>query len=270
MLEVRDLHVSVDGRPVLRGIGLTIPDGEIHALMGPNGSGKTTLAYALLGHPRYRVERGGILLAGEDLTHLPTDERARRGLFLSFQHPVEVPGVTVFNFLRQTLAARGRELSVWDFRSALLAEMDHLEMDESFATRYLNEGFSGGEKKRCETLQMLLLKPLCAVLDEPDSGLDVDAVRVVAGGINRLRGPGFSALLITHYRRILEHVPPDRVHVLLDGRIVRSGGPELAAELEERGYDWLRSEAAAGAADPAAVAARHPAAGTAFAAGGEA
>lgn len=245
-LEIEDLHVSVNGRPILKGLTLTVRGGEIHALMGPNGSGKTTLSFTLMGHPRYRVERGAIRLDGVDLTGLPPDARARAGLFLAFQYPTEVPGVTMTSFLRQAVnAVRGEELSAWEFREVLLEKLALLEMDESFARRYLNEGFSGGEKKRAETLQMLLLKPKIAVLDEPDSGLDVDAIRVVARGINAMRGPEFGALIITHYNRILQHVVPDAVHVLMDGRIVRSGGPELALDLERRGYDWLR-EAAGG------------------------
>ncbi len=248
-LEIEDLHVSVNGKPILKGLTLTVNGGEIHALMGPNGSGKTTLSFTLMGHPRYRVDRGSIRLDGDELTGLPPDQRARAGLFLAFQYPTEVPGVTMANFLRQAVnAVRGEELSAWDFRQVMLEKMALLEMDESFARRYLNEGFSGGEKKRAEMLQMLLLQPKIAVLDEPDSGLDVDAIRVVARGINAMRGPGFGALVITHYNRILQYVVPDAVHVLIDGRIARSGGPELALELEEKGYDWLREGPAAAAA----------------------
>ncbi len=246
LLEIEDLHVSIDGTPILKGLHLTVHGGEVHALMGPNGSGKTTLSYALMGHPRYRVTRGRVRLDGRDLLPLAPDERARSGLFLAFQYPSEVPGVTVFNFLRQALNARlPEELSVWEFRDRLLEKMAVLEMDESFAQRDLNEGFSGGEKKRNEMLQMLMLEPRVAVLDEPDSGLDVDALKVVARGINALRGPDFAALVITHYNRLLKYVEPDRVHVLLDGRIVRSGGKELAEELEEKGYDWVRAAEAA-------------------------
>lgn len=254
-LEIHDLHAGINGKPILNGLNLTMNGGEIHALMGPNGSGKTTLSFTLMGHPRYRVDAGSVRLDGVDLLSLTPDRRARAGLFLAFQYPSEVPGVTVFNFLRQAVnAARGEEMAVWDFRELLLEKMALLEMDESFARRYLNEGFSGGEKKRHETLQMLLLRPKIAILDETDSGLDVDALRVVSRGINAMRGPDFSALIITHYNRILSYVEPDVVHVMLDGRIVRSGGKDLALELEEKGYDWIRAEA--GIAETAAEAAR--------------
>lgn len=240
-LEIEDLHVSVDDRPVLKGVNLVIRGGEVHSLMGPNGSGKTTLSYTLMGHPKYRVDKGAIRLDGKDLVPLTPDQRARAGLFLAFQHPVEIPGVTVANFLRQAVnAIRGENVGVIDFHKELREKMGLLEMDEAFAKRYLNEGFSGGEKKRMETLQMLMLKPRFAIMDETDSGLDVDALKVVCRGINAMRGPSFGALIITHYNRMLHYVEPDFVHVMLDGRIIRSGDRGLAVELEERGYQWVR------------------------------
>lgn len=242
LFEIEDLHVSVEDRQVLKGLTLTVQPGEIHAIMGPNGSGKTTLAFTLMGHPRYRVERGSVRMNGQDILALPPDQRARLGLFLAFQYPTEVPGLTVSNFLRQAVnAVRGEQLSVWDFHAELEKGMRQLEMDDSFARRYLNEGFSGGEKKRCETLQMLLLRPCMAILDETDSGLDVDALKVVSRGVNALRGPDFGGLVITHYNRILQYIEPDAVHVLVDGRIVRSGDRNLAIELEDRGYEWVRA-----------------------------
>lgn len=243
VLQVRDLRVSIDDKEIIKGLNLEIESGKIHALMGPNGSGKTTLAYALAGHPRYTVDGGEVLLNGENVLEMEPDERARKGLFLAFQYPAEVPGVTVANFLRTALnAISGEEVSVWDFQELLLEKMQLLEMDEAFASRYLNEGFSGGEKKRHEMLQLSLLKPQFAVLDETDSGLDIDALKVVARAVNGLRGPDFSSLIITHYFRILNHIPPDVVHVMLDGRVVRTGGPDLARELEAKGYDWIKAE----------------------------
>lgn len=252
-LKIADLHVSVNGNPIIKGLNLAVEGGEIHALMGPNGSGKTTLSHALMGHPRYRIDQGSINLDGTELVGQSPDKRARAGLFLSFQYPSEIPGVSVSGFLRQAVnSIRGKDMTVWDFRELLMEKMALLEMDESFAERHLNEGFSGGEKKRGETLQMLLLQPRIAVLDEPDSGLDVDALKVVAKGINAMRSPDFGALVITHYNRLLNYVEPDRVHVIIDGRIVRSGGKKLALEVEEKGYDAFRREAGvAGAAGSA-------------------
>jgi len=246
-LEIDDLHVSVDGTPILRGVTLAVGAGEVHTLMGPNGSGKSTLARTLLGDPTYVVTSGRILLQGEDVTGLSTADRAARGLFLGFQHPEEIPGVSVLNFLRQAMGARKgiEDLSVLEVRMALLEWTAKLGMDERFVARYLNEGFSGGEKKRNEILQMALLEPDVAILDETDSGLDIDALRVVADGIAQVRSarPALGILLITHYRRILEHLVPDRVHILLDGRIVATGGPELAARLEADGFDAFRAAA---------------------------
>ncbi|MCL5107970.1 MAG: Fe-S cluster assembly ATPase SufC [Chloroflexi bacterium] len=247
-LRVRDLRVSVEGKPILRGVDLTVRAGEIHALMGPNGSGKSTLSHAIVGHPGYKIESGSVSLNGENLLDLPADARARLGLFLAFQYPVAIPGVTVANFLRSALAAQrgGAPVPPREFKRLLAENLDLLGIQEAFASRYLNDGFSGGEKKRLEIMQMAVLRPRFAILDEPDSGLDIDAVRTVAEGVNALAGPELGVLIITHYQRILDYVRPDFVHVLLDGRVVRSGGQELVRELEERGYDWLREEAASG------------------------
>lgn len=247
-LKVEDLHVEIEGKEILKGLSLEVKGGEVHALMGPNGSGKSTLAYALAGHPRYEVTRGRVILNGEDLLDMEVDERARAGLFLAFQYPAEISGVSVANFLRTAINARrekGNEIPLVEFGKKLREQMKKLEMSEDFASRYLNEGFSGGEKKRSEILQMSLLEPKIAILDETDSGLDIDALRIVSDGVNALRGPGLGVLCITHYQRILQYLRPDVVHVLLDGRIVRSGGEELAAELEEKGYDWIRQEVGA-------------------------
>ena len=247
LLEIDDLHVSVDGAEILRGVTLAVGAGEVHALMGPNGSGKSTLAKALLGDPAYEITKGAIRVHGEDVTHVSTDQRAARGLFLGFQHPEEIPGVSVLNFLRQAMAARKGidDLSVLEVRMALIDWTKKLGMDDRFVQRYLNEGFSGGEKKRNEILQMALLEPDVAVLDETDSGLDIDALRVVAGGIEKVREtrPELGILLITHYRRILEYLTPDRVHVLLDGRVVASGGAEVAERVEREGFDAFRAAA---------------------------
>src|SRR6266542_170223 len=244
-LEIDDLHVAVEGTKILRGVSLAVPAGELHALMGPNGSGKSTLAATLLGNPAYEVTSGRILFKGEGLTTLPTDQRAARGLFLGFQHPEEIPGVSVFNFLRQAMSARKgiQDFSVLEVRVALLDWAKRLGMDTQFSERYLNEGFSGGEKKRNEILQMALMEPDLAVLDETDSGLDIDALGVVARGIEAVRSarPELGILLITHYRRILEHLTPDAVHILLGGRIVESGGRELADRLEREGFDAFRT-----------------------------
>lgn len=246
-LEIKNLHVSVDGKEILRGVDLVIKGGEVHAVMGPNGTGKTSLAQTLMGHPRYQVTQGQILLDGQDLVSMRPDQRARAGLFLAMQYPSEVSGVTTANFLRTALNARlpeGQAVSLKAFRDELDAAMDRLHMDHKFANRYLNEGFSGGEKKRNEILQMLLLKPRIAVLDEIDSGLDIDAIRVVAEGLSSLTGPDFGALIITHYQRILNYIRPQMVHIMVDGRVVKSGSYELAEELDAKGYDWVRSELA--------------------------
>jgi Fe-S cluster assembly ATP-binding protein len=245
----RDLRVSIAGKPIVKGATLEIHGGQKHALMGPNGSGKSTLAAALMGHPDYEIT-GEILLAGEPIQDLPVHERARRGMFLGFQYPVAVPGVSVANFLRAAVTARrGEDVPLKEFRRELYAGFAALQIDRSFAGRYLNDGFSGGEKKRLEILQMLLLKPSFALLDETDSGLDIDALKVVSEGVNAAAGPDNATLLVTHYQRILDYLRPDVVHVFMNGRVVRSGGPELATELEARGYDWLGETAAAAAAD---------------------
>jgi Fe-S cluster assembly ATP-binding protein len=248
LLEIDDLHVAVDGSEILQGVTLTVTEGEIHALMGPNGSGKSTLANTLLANPAYQVTSGSIRFRGEDVTKIPTNERAARGIFLGFQHPEEIPGVSVLNFLRQAIAVRKGipDLSVLEVRLSLIEWTKRLGMDERFQERYLNEGFSGGEKKRNEILQMALMEPDLAVLDETDSGLDIDALRTVAHGINEVRAarPALGILLITHYQRILEHLTPDVVHVLLDGRIVATGGPELAQRIETTGFDSFKNEVA--------------------------
>jgi Fe-S cluster assembly ATP-binding protein len=242
-LEIRNLHVAIDEREILQGLDLAVRGGEVHALMGPNGTGKSTLAATLMGHPRYTVTAGDVLINGESILELAPDERARAGLFLAMQYPAEVPGVSNANFLRTALnARRGTPMPVLEFHRKLQEKMRLLNIDPSFAERYLNEGFSGGEKKRNEILQLAVLEPAIAVLDEIDSGLDIDAVKIVAESVNALLGPEMGVLIITHYQRILNYIRPDFVHVLMGGRIVRSGGPELALELEERGYDWLRAE----------------------------
>jgi Fe-S cluster assembly ATP-binding protein len=250
LFQIEDLHVHPagpdGGAEILRGVDLTIGAGEIHALMGPNGSGKSTLASTLLGSPEYEVTAGRIRFKGDDVTDWGPDVRGKAGMFLAFQYPQEIQGVSVLNFLRQALSARkGIDLSMLELRLAIMEWMSRLDMDPSFADRYLNEGFSGGEKKRNEILQMALLEPRLAILDETDSGLDIDALRTVAAGINRLRRPDNAIVLVTHYQRLLGHVEPDRVHVLVRGRIVKSGGRALALELEARGYDWVEQEAEA-------------------------
>ncbi|OGR84497.1 MAG: Fe-S cluster assembly ATPase SufC [Elusimicrobia bacterium RIFCSPLOWO2_01_FULL_54_10] len=248
LLQVKDLHVEVEGKQILNGVNLEIKPGEIHALMGPNGSGKSTLSNALMGHPKYIVTKGTIHYQGEDITGLSADQRARKGMFLAFQYPTAIPGVSVTNFLRTVLkAVRGAEVAVKDFRKELKEKMELLEMRDSFAGRYVNDGFSGGEKKRLEILQMALMKPKLALLDETDSGLDIDALQVVSEGINRLRGPDIGMLVITHYQRLLNYVQPDVVHVLVAGRIAQSGGKELALELESKGYEWIEERQKAGA-----------------------
>ncbi len=248
-LLIKDLHVNVEGKEILKGLNLVVRPGEIHAIMGPNGTGKSTLAYALMGHPNYEVSAGEAFFGGENILELEPDERSHRGLFLAFQYPVAIPGVTVANFLRTAINAHRKAANPEDkgmpipqFRAMLKERMDLLQMDHSFAGRYLNEGFSGGEKKRAEILQMAALKPEIAILDETDSGLDIDALRIVSEGVNALRGPDFGAVVITHYQRILNYIKPDIVHVMLDGRIVESGGPQLALQLEEHGYEWVREK----------------------------
>ena len=245
LLEIHDLHVGIDGNEILKGIDLKMGPGEIHAIMGRNGSGKTTTANVIMGHPDFDVEKGDVILEGESLLELEAWERARKGVFLSFQYPQAVPGLQVGNFLRKSVASiRGEDEAKGSvFRKELTSAMESLEIPRSFMSRYVNDGFSGGEKKRFEILQLMLLKPRLAVLDETDSGLDIDGIRTVSEGVNAsIRGTDSAALIITHYSRILEHVQPDMVHVLLDGRIVASGGPELATKLEERGYEWLKEE----------------------------
>ncbi|MDA8195341.1 MAG: Fe-S cluster assembly ATPase SufC [Thermaerobacter sp.] len=245
LLEIKDLFVEINGKPILKGVSLTIRGGEVHAVMGPNGTGKTSLAQTLLGHPSYTVTSGQILLDGQDVLAMKTDERGRSGLFLAMQYPSEISGVTTANFLRTAINARrgeGQQIPLKEFRDKLDAVMRFLEMDPKFANRYLNEGFSGGEKKRNEILQMLMLSPRVAVLDEIDSGLDIDAIKVVAKGVNSLKSQDFATLLITHYQRILDYVKPDQVHIMMEGRVVKSGDAQLAEELDRKGYEWIRSE----------------------------
>lgn len=248
-LVIKNLHVSIEDKEILKGLDLTIKQGEIHAIMGPNGTGKSTLAYTLMGHPNYEVTDGEIWFKGENILELEPDERSRLGIFLAFQYPVAIPGVTVANFLRSAINSRRRAenpddkgLPVPEFRKMLKEEMDLLKMDHNFAGRYLNDGFSGGEKKRAEILQMATLKPEIAILDETDSGLDIDALRIVSEGVNALTGPELGVLVITHYQRLLNYIKPNFVHVMYGGRIVESGGPELALQLEEHGYDWVREK----------------------------
>jgi Fe-S cluster assembly ATP-binding protein len=248
-LVINNLHVSIENKEILKGVDMTIKQGEIHAIMGPNGTGKSTLAYTLMGHPSYLVTAGEILFKGKNLLDLPTDERSRLGLFLAFQYPVAIPGVTVANFLRTAVNSRRRVanhedkgIPILEFRKMLKEKMEMLKMDPAVAGRYLNDGFSGGEKKRAEILQMATLKPEIAILDETDSGLDIDALRIVAEGVNTLSGPEIGVLVITHYQRLLNYIKPQFVHIMLGGRIVESGGPDLALQLEERGYDWVREK----------------------------
>jgi Fe-S cluster assembly ATP-binding protein len=248
-LEIQNLHVRTEDREILRGVDLTVSKGETHALMGPNGSGKSTLANTIMGNPSYEITEGRVLLNGEDLTEADPDERARAGLFLAFQYPATIPGVSVANFLRTAVnAGRDEPIRVKDFGALLRRNMELLKIDPAFNKRYLNEGFSGGEKKRAEILQLAMLEPQVAVLDETDSGLDIDALRIVSEGVNALRDAERGFLVITHYTRILRYIRPDYVHIMLNGRIVREGGSELADDLEEKGYDFIREEAEASAA----------------------
>ena len=244
-LEIKDLHARIEDMQILNGLNLTVPKGEVHAIMGPNGSGKSTLAKVISGHEDYEVTAGQVLMDGEDILELEVDERSRKGVFLAFQYPSEIPGVSNANFIRAALQARlpeGEDLDAVAFYKDLYAKMDILEMDRKFTARAVNEGFSGGEKKRNEILQMMMLDPVYAVLDETDSGLDIDALRIVARGVNSMRTPDRGFLLITHYQRLLDYIVPDVVHVMADGKIVRSGDKDLALELEEKGYDWIKDD----------------------------
>jgi len=256
-LEIRDLHASVEGKEILKGIDLVVGQGEVHALMGPNGSGKSTLANVLMGRPGYVLTEGKVLFKGQDITKLRPDQRAQMGLFLAFQYPTEIPGVSVVNFLRSAYTAvKAEQISALAFRKRLKEKMDTLGVEDEMVRRYVNQGFSGGEKKKNEILQLAVLEPDIAILDETDSGLDIDSLKAVATGVQQLIGPDLGVLLITHYQRILNHITPDRIHVMMDGRIVLSGGPELAHELEQKGYEGLRTElgieATATAAEPKA------------------
>lgn len=251
MLEIEDLHASIDNKDILKGLNLSVKPGEIHAIMGPNGAGKSTLARVLAGHPAYEVKQGSVRLNGEDILETDPEERAHKGLFMSFQYPIEIPGVSNVQFLRASLnskrKARGEaEISVEDFDKLLDEKMKLMDVRPEFKERNLNEGFSGGEKKRNEILQMAILDPEIAILDETDSGLDIDAMRTVANGVNKLMSPSRSLILITHYQRLLDYIRPDFVHVMIDGKIVLSGGPELALQLEEKGYDWVEKAPAEG------------------------
>jgi len=248
-LVIKNLHVSIESKEILKGVDLTVKQGEIHAIMGPNGTGKSTLAYTLMGHPSYTVTEGEIWFKGRNLLELEPDERSREGIFLAFQYPVAIPGVTVANFLRTAINSRRRAqnpedkgIAIPEFRKMLKEKMELLKMDSAFAGRYLNDGFSGGEKKRAEILQLATLKPEIAILDETDSGLDIDALRIVSEGVNALSGPDLGVLVITHYQRLLNYIKPHFVHVMMSGRIVESGGPELALHLEDQGYDWVREK----------------------------
>lgn len=244
-LEIKDLHVSIDDKEILKGVNLTINTGEIHAIMGPNGTGKSTLSSAIMGHPSYEVTQGEVLLDGVNILELEVDERAKAGLFLAMQYPSEITGVTNADFMRSAINARreeGQEINLMQFIKKLDKEMDFLDIDQDMAQRYLNEGFSGGEKKRNEILQLMMLEPKFAILDEIDSGLDIDALKVVSKGINQMCGEDFGALMITHYQRLLNYITPDKVHVMYGGKVVKSGGPELAKRLEEEGYEWVKEE----------------------------
>ena len=244
-LEIKDLHISIGDKPIVKGLSLTIRQGEVHAIMGPNGTGKSTLAKAVAGHPDYLITSGEVLLDGKSLLELEPDERARAGVFLAFQYPSEIPGVSIANFLRASLQARlaeGEELDATAYYKRLYSKMDLLKIDRKFTSRAVNDGFSGGEKKRCEILQMAMLEPAFALMDETDSGLDIDALRIVAEGVNALRGEKLGIMMITHYQRLLDYIIPDFVHVMWDGRIVKSGDKSLALELEAKGYDWIKKE----------------------------
>ena len=247
-IEIRNLHASVGDLAILKGINLVVPRGELHAIMGPNGNGKSTLAKVIVGDPEYTVTEGEVLVDGVSILDMEPDERARMGVFLAFQYPVEIPGVTIANFLRLAMQARkaeGEEVSFTEFYGKLLAALKTLEWDESIVERYLNAGFSGGEKKRNEILQMLMLDPSYIIMDETDSGLDVDALKIVARGVNSMRGPGLGGLIITHYQRLLDYIIPDKVHIIVEGKVVQSGGPELAKRLDVEGYDWVKELATA-------------------------
>lgn len=244
-LEIKDLHVSIEDKEILKGVNLTINTGEIHAIMGPNGTGKSTLSSAIMGHPSYEVTQGEVLLDGVNILELDVDERAKAGLFLAMQYPSEITGVTNADFMRSAINAKreeGQEINLMQFIKKLDKQMDFLDIDKDMAQRYLNEGFSGGEKKRNEILQLMMLEPKFAILDEIDSGLDIDALKVVSKGINQMRGEEFGALMITHYQRLLNYITPDQVHVMYGGIVVKSGGPELAKRLEEEGYEWVKEE----------------------------
>ena len=249
-LEIKNLNVSIGDKQIIKDFNLTIPKGEVHAIMGPNGTGKSTLSKALAGHPDYEITSGDALMDGESILDLEVDERSRAGLFLAFQYPMEIPGVSIANFIRAARNARlpeGEELNAPAYYKELYEKMDMLKIDRKFTSRSVNDGFSGGEKKRCEILQMAMLMPKYAILDETDSGLDIDALKVVSDGVNALRGPEWGALVITHYQRLLNYIVPDAVHVMYDGRIVKSGDKELALELESKGYDWVKEIAGAAA-----------------------
>ncbi|CAC7279172.1 TPA: Fe-S cluster assembly ATPase SufC [Staphylococcus aureus] len=244
-LEIKDLHVSIEDKEILKGVNLTINTDEIHAIMGPNGTGKSTLSSAIMGHPSYEVTKGEVLLDGVNILELEVDERAKAGLFLAMQYPSEITGVTNADFMRSAINAKreeGQEINLMQFIKKLDKNMDFLDIDKDMAQRYLNEGFSGGEKKHNEILQLMMLEPKFAILDEIDSGLDIDALKVVSKGINQMRGENFGALMITHYQRLLNYITPDKVHVMYAGKVVKSGGPELAKRLEEEGYEWVKEE----------------------------
>lgn len=246
-LEIKNLHVAIGEKEIVKGFSLTLRSGEVHAIMGPNGTGKSTLSKAIAGHPDYQITQGDVLLDGRSILAMEADERARAGLFLAFQYPSEIPGVSIANFLRAAVQARlsdGEELDATAYYKRLYAKMDLLKIDRKFTSRSVNEGFSGGEKKRCEILQMAMLEPRFALMDETDSGLDIDALRIVAEGVNAMRGPELGVLLITHYQRLLDYIVPDHVHVMYGGRIVKSGDKSLALELEAKGYDWVKKELA--------------------------
>ncbi len=248
VIEIKDLHVAIGDKPIVKGLSLTIKQGEVHAIMGPNGTGKSTFSKAIAGHPDYTITQGDVLIDGQSILALEPDERARAGIFLAFQYPCEIPGVSIANFIRAAMQARlkdGEELDATGYYKQLYAQMDSLKIDRKFTSRAVNDGFSGGEKKRCEILQMAMLKPRFAFMDETDSGLDIDALRIVSEGIEHMRGADLGILLITHYQRLLNHIVPDFVHVMYDGRIVKSGDKSLALELEAKGYDWVKTELAA-------------------------